>query len=486
MTDEERFKQYLIVDADSELLFLLRGGDGRSLTDFAIDILRSLGVTAEPSRLRIFSPTGEPMVTPAAGPTTRIVISYAFQNLKDISAMYENIASHLRNLGTGGLPPGSKRIVVNGGADPLGHAAYGMGPAHLTFGNRSMARRLVGAKALDRIERRGENVNVVIVDQGLNRAALESRNPPAWGGGFDLVDGWSIGQDFRATPVSKVRAGTAPRRSHGMMIARNVLDLAPNAKLWDVPILADQIVNPGLFASEANAVFGELLRAIRAWQAKSAERWVIVNSWAIYDRSTEWPTGDYSQNRRLMLSIGFTEAMRKQFEIAIGHPLITTVGELVDSGVDMVFSAGNCGQFTSSSRCGGLDRGPGRSIWGANAHPDVVTVGAVSAAVDWMGYSSEGPAIWIKGGEDRRIEKPDIVAPSHFVEDADASLLNSGTSAATGFVAGAIAALRSRTSPIRDMKPGDLRRLLVDKARPVGDGWNPRTGHGVLDLRSIC
>src|SRR5262249_38297197 len=152
--------------------------------------------------------------------------------------------------------------------------------------------------------------------------------------------------------------------------------------------------DPGLFASKANAAFVGLLASIRQMQAASSEQWIAVNAWAIYDRGTEWPPGDYTQNRHLGLSVHFSDGMRKQYGLELGHPLILTVGSLVAQGVDVVFGAGNCGQFSTSPRCGALDRGLGRTIWGANAHPDVVTVAATSVGADWMGYSSEGPAVW--------------------------------------------------------------------------------------------
>jgi hypothetical protein len=264
------------------------------------------------------------------------------------------------------------------------------------------------------------------------------------------------------------------------------LDLAPDAKVWDVPIIPEQISDPALFASRANAVYLRILEQIRAQQATSNARWIIMNAWAVYDRSKEWPPGDYTQNRHLQVSLEFTEAMRKQFAIRMEHPLIATVEALVAADIDVVFSAGNCGVVRPSARCGALDRGRGRSIWGANAHPHVVTVGAVSASANWMGYSSEGPAVWMRADQEVRMDKPDIAAPSEFFEDDDAAMLSSGTSAAAAIVAGAMAALRSEASPWRSLSPAALKQKLIETARPAGEGWNGRTGHGVLDLRSFA
>nr|WP_262984679.1 hypothetical protein [Nostoc sp. PA-18-2419] len=42
-------------------------------------------------------------------------------------------------------------------------------------------------------------------------------------------------------------------------------------------------------------------------------------------------------------------------------------------------------------RCGS-DTGSNKSIWGANGHPRVMTVGAVNKNEEIIGYSSQGPA----------------------------------------------------------------------------------------------
>src|SRR5439155_103013 len=76
-----------------------------------------------------------------------------------------------------------------------------------------------------------------------------------------------------------------------------------------------------------------------------------------------------------------------------------------------------------NARCGAGDTGPGQSIHGANSHPDVVTVAAVTVTDRRLGYSSQGP-----GGLDSR--KPDLAGLSQFagsgIYEAD-----SGTSAAS-------------------------------------------------------
>src|SRR5205823_643362 len=110
------------------------------------------------------------------------------------------------------------------------------------------------------------------------------------------------------------------------------------------------------------------------------------------------------------------------------HPLNIIVGQAA-SEHDVVFAAGNCGQFGPMARCGVHDVGPGHSILGANSHPDVLTVGAVRTDGLWLGYSSQGPGALYP-------DKPDLCAASQFSDNEDAYAGNTGTSAACALAAG--------------------------------------------------
>ena len=81
---------------------------------------------------------------------------------------------------------------------------------------------------------------------------------------------------------------------------------------------------------------------------------------------------------------------------------------------DIIFCAGNCGGVCPDGRCGPNDFGPGRGIWGANAHPSVLTVGAVRTDTSWIGYSSEGPGPGRPPFNKLANQKPDLCAPSEF------------------------------------------------------------------------
>jgi subtilisin family serine protease len=147
---------------------------------------------------------------------------------------------------------------------------------------------------------------------------------------------------------------------------------------------------------------------------------------------------------------------------------------------DMVFAAGNCGQFCPSRLCGTDDVGPGHSIIGANSHPDVLTVGAVRADGIWLGYSSQGPGALCK-------EKPDICAASQFREDDDATTTNTGTSAACAIAAGIVATLRSQFRS-KALAPATLKRILIDTAtaRPAGASCDNQIGNGIINAAAAC
>src|SRR5439155_764008 len=115
----------------------------------------------------------------------------------------------------------------------------------------------------------------------------------------------------------------------------------------------------------------------------------------------------------------------------------------------------------------------GASPHGANSHPDVITVAAVTVTDRRLGYSSQG-----RGALYSR--KPDLAGFSHFVGSriypADA-----GTSAASPVAAGVAAALRQRFATDR-LAPAQLKGLLQRTARDVqGDGWDYDLGYGVID-----
>jgi subtilisin family serine protease len=315
------------------------------------------------------------------------------------------------------------------------------------FSNRTAAERLMGVPAL-RTERGldGSSVNVVIIDQGLDRERL----------GDSYAGGWEAGGTL---PGESQRGPDNPRSGHGMMVARNVLSVAPKARLFDLPMLPSRIGNiREYFLSTADAAYRRMLQGIRDYKnsGRFPGAWVLVNAWSVFDRRSENPRGHYTNND--------------------SHPFHDLVAQADVSGMDVVFAAGNCGQFCPSGKCGPDDRGPGNSILGANSYECVLTVGAVRSDAMWLGYSSQGP-----GQSNLATEKPDLCAPSQFCEDGDAYTVNTGTSASAALAAGVIAALRSKWDS-GQVSSRELRRILKEKSIPPGPGERKdRFGSGILD-----
>ncbi len=382
-------------------------------------------------------------VTPSS-----VVVPYSFDSIDDLAEFRRLTLAHL---GDAKAVAGSGVLGI--GSDPRGFFAEQLRPmlSSRAFGTRADALQLIRAHVLADRGLRGQGVHVAIIDHGLNKDEIIRRRPQSWGGGIGAID---------------VEPGTAARSSHGQMIARNVLDLAPEVTLYDVPIIPSRIQTPNFFASHAHAVIQSVIDRIRVLrqQGDPAQPWILVNAWAIFDRASEQPRGDYTEN-----SNPGTPG-------APGHPLFRLMQTAVDENIDVIFASGNCGRHCRDPRCGKVDRGPGHSIWGANAHPAVLTVGAVSVGAAWMGYSSEGPVFGASP------EKPDIALPSHFADPANAAIANTGTSAATALAAGVVAAIRSGPKwNATSLAPGALKQALMASADGGTPGWNRKTGHGVLD-----
>jgi hypothetical protein len=464
-------RQYLTLKTDKPLLDVYR--DLAALRDTTLAILEH-DLKAPTGLLKLLQ-SAEVVSAPSTGfrwaipgdtrqpSPDELVISFLFDE-KAIDQLRAFLLEHLGDL-AGKLDTDVTVKVRNIGADPRAHlCAFPAAAPAGVFGNRSRVREMIGVSELRAAGLTGRGVSVVIFDQGVSRPEVEARHPGSFGGGLAIAD--------------SVEPGEAPRTSHGTMIARNILDIAPDAKIYDVPLIPPRISRPDVFASGAHATYKTVLEKVRQFKERAGANTacVLVNAWGIYDRSVEYPQGDYTQNKHYEAE----KPTDKMIAWKPGHPLNRIMSTAAEDGIDIVFGAGNCGQFTTSGRCSQHDRGEGRSIWGANAHPAVLTVGAVSANAEWLGYSSQGPAPW--GGA----KKPDICTPSHFGEDNDPSMVNSGTSAATGLAAGIIAAVRGNPAwgPGK-LSPAALKEKINDAARGPNGTWNSRTGNGILDARAL-
>lgn len=331
------------------------------------------------------------------------------------------------------------RVGADVGAAPTDHWCP-IGESQDLFGASADAERLVSADGLKGLT--GKGVNVVIVDRGLNKSGLRN-----FGGGWPhLPEGSDRWQEPGATEAEDAR--------HGMMIASLVQQFAPAATIYDLPLIPPQVMNVPLFLSTVEAGFHQMACDINSRPGGRDEAWVVVNAWAIFDSRSEHPAGDYT---------GGTN-----------HQFRALANRLSRRGIDLVFCAGNCGQYCPDDRCGPTDCGPGRSILGVNSYANVLTVGAVRVDGMPLGYSSQGP-----GQSALCREKPDLVCPSNFRLPHDEFGKCTGTSAACGVAAGVVAALRGRWGP-EVCRPAQLIRLLNQGA---GERWNPQTGHGILNAR---
>ena len=291
--------------------------------------------------------------------------------------------------------------------------------------------RGLGVPALRRAGLTGGGVHVAVVDTGID------------GSRIPVAGGWA------PTP-GYVPGSSAP--NHGTMVAYDVRIAAPDAHILDYALLQSQAGTWAAFLSDAIAAFADLVERVNA----APGRWVVNNSWGLFDRASDAPIGspeNYSANP--------------------DHPFNQVTGALVAAGADVFFAAGNCGADCPDQRCGGGDTGPGASIHGANSHPDVVSVAAVTVTDRRLGYSSQGPGALYS-------RKPDLAGFSHF-KGSGIYPADGGTSAASPVAAGVAAALRQRFATER-LAPAQLKGLLQRTARDLrGDGWDYDLGYGVID-----
>jgi subtilisin family serine protease len=388
------------------------------------------------------------------------------------------IADWLRN-----QLPRLEQFAKGFGIDPRIHAFDTWAPFAGTaaiFGDRARADRLIGAAALRAAGATGQGVNVVIVDRGIESGWVRDARRRAGGSqpSDDRVLGWPrfdfSRRDGAGLPI--IRQPGTHASAHGHMIARNILALAPDARLFDVALIPELDAPPAL--SEASVVFHAINLAVAEKvvldthgrePVKVAVRGqcVVVNAWGVLDSAERG--ADYADNPN--------------------HFVVNDMATMDKTGIDMVFAAGNCGEPCPDPRCGETDRGPGRSASGLNAHPAVLSVGAVRADGVPVRLSAQGPgrlhARWLAASmpeAERAREKPDLCAPSHFRETDDALVFNTGTSAACAMAAGVIAALRSLPGLPRAISPAEMRRALRESATGTGGTWHPRLGYGVINV----
>ena len=214
------------------------------------------------------------------------------------------------------------------------------------FGTRRQANALIGADALRVGGLTGDGVNVLVCDQGFDSNYLKALGGK-YGGGFGALVGNKIEMPGKGgNPLIPVPA------QHGSMMLRTLVDLAPDATYFDLPLLPRRIDDVRSFTLDAILT----LNLVNFFLPEKHKPWVIVNAWGVVNRFAEQIRGEYTSNNHHWL-----------------NALYRSIGEKRD----VVFAAGNNGQFGAEPRVPGYDRGPNESIYGANGAPEVTCVGAV-------------------------------------------------------------------------------------------------------------
>ena len=320
----------------------------------------------------------------------------------------------------------------------------------------------------------GNRIVVGVVDGGINASGRTSGMIPL--GTIDnVVDGWS--------PSGSASWGTASFgiNTHGNAMAKLVQTIAPDCDLLDMRIFSDS-------ETPFHDRVGNALQAYHWAIHRTNKPHILTNSWCLFRRDwfpieerRDLRTGNYAQN--------------------MNHPFTRKVIEAIDAGIIVLFCAGNCGEYCADGRCfenpiartkGNI--GPRNSIWGANAHPLVMTVGSVTKHGSYIGESSQGPAqvYWDLATNDRGVlrpvyqlvGKPDFSCFSAFSGGyyTGTSTPNSGTSSATALTAGIIALLKEARP---EANQSDIKNALIQTAGKIfsPDSGNPNpnnTGAGFI------
>jgi subtilisin family serine protease len=280
---------------------------------------------------------------------------------------------------------------------------------------------------------RGEGIVVGVVDGGITAegrpviAGQTSRRIPR------VIGGW---------PTADWGTQASAWDEHGNMCSTDVLGMAPQAQIYDIRISAS-----GTISATISAALAGFQWAINQHRVDGTPH-ILSNSWGI-----------------------FQEAWDNVYARDPNHPFTRKVVEAINEGILVLFAAGNCGGTCPDSRCGS-DSGPDRSIWGANGHPLVMTVGAVNKNEQFVGYSSQGPAALDP-------QKPDFCSITHFKGYFGS---DSGTSAATPIAAGVVALLK-QAKPA--MTQTQAKNALRSTAKDIGaTGWDQHSGAGIIRAKA--
>jgi subtilisin family serine protease len=315
------------------------------------------------------------------------------------------------------------------------------GTAACSKGSVEDVARYLGVNQIWETGKRGQDIVIGIVDGGITAKGRPIKSadtnhtgtpncPPSWPMSLisRVIGGWPT-NDWGTTGVAWCW--------HGNMTATDALGMAPQAKIYDIRI------SDGNAISNALAGFQWAMNQHRT----DGTPHILSNSWGIFQESWD-PT--YARNPN--------------------HPFTRKVVEAINQGILVLFAAGNCGQTCPSGRCGN-DVGPSKSIWGANGHPSVITVGAANIQGRLVGYSSQGPAALDS-------YKPDFCSISHFTGYFGC---DTGTSAACPVAAGVVALLKQCKPTLTQ---DAAKKALKSTASNIGPhGWDQHSGSGIIQAK---
>ncbi|GEM_PF-619690 len=309
------------------------------------------------------------------------------------------------------------------GKCPIPPCDCDQGTAACSKGTLADVRRYLGVDRIWAAGIRGQGIVIGIVDGGITAAGR--------------VTGGTIPRVIGGWPAKDWGTKAAWGR-HGNMTATDALGMADRANIYDIRI------------SDGNAISNALAGfqwAITRYK-KDGTPHILSNSWGIWQESWD-----------------------RVYARDPNHPFTRKVVEAVNEGIIVLFAAGNCGEGCAPGKCG-KDVGPGRSIWGANGHPLVMTVGAANIRGRLIGYSSQGPASLDP-------HKPDFCSISHFTGYFPC---DTGTSAACPVAAGVVALLK-QCNP--SLSPQRAKNVLKQTAKNIGPhGWDQHSGSGIIQAKA--